>query len=130
MTTPATGNAISLGDIADEFGITPKVNISLRGRSDAADFDTPDFISEFYSYTHTAYSFSVTIGYPSALSACSDGFYPTTIYGDEVNYFANTRFWADATFETPFNGSDSWYSDGIYSLQINSNGEVTDTDAC
>jgi len=129
MTTPLTGNAISLGDIADEFGIV-RSNISLRDRSDAADFDTPDFISEFYNFTHVYYTFSVTVGYPSALSACSDSSYVTTLYGREFNYFVNTRFWSDIKFETPFDGGDSWYSDGLYSLQINSNGEVTDTDVC
>lgn len=129
MTLQATGNAISLGDIADEFGIA-RSNVSLRGRSDAGDFDVPDFISEFYSFTHVYYTFSVTIGYPSALSACGDGSYVTTLYGREFNYFTNTRFWSDITFETPFNGSNSWYSDGIYSLQINSNGEVIDIDVC
>jgi hypothetical protein len=129
MTLPATGNAISLGDIADEFGVV-KANVSLRNRSDAADFDTPDFISEFYSFTHVYYTFFVTLGYGSSATACSDTLYNNIIYGDTFTFFSNTRFWSDSSFTSPFNGGGSWYSDGTFAVQIDSDGNVTNSVSC
>jgi len=130
MTLPASGNPIGLGDIADEFGIAQS-NVSLRDRSDAFGFSTPDAISEFLGQTHTSNAFGVSLGYATAVSACSNGIPATqTIYGSNSTYELNTRFWVDSSFSSPFDGSDLYYMDGDYALQIDSDGNVTDSDVC
>jgi len=129
MTLPSTGTAIGLGDLADEFGIAQS-NISLRGRSDAAGFETPDAISEFAGFTHNSFSFSVGGPDITSTDACIVTPRDVTIYGNNSTFDLNTRFWDDDGFTTPFEGLDSWWSNGVDAVQIDNSGNVTDTDSC
>lgn len=129
MTLPSTGTAFGLGDLADEFGIA-QTNVSLRGRSDAAGFATPDALSEFAGFTHNSYSFSVGGPEINPLDACIVTPRDVTIYGSNSTFDSNTRFWEDAGFVTPFEGLDAWWSNGVDAVLVDNSGNVTNTDSC
>ena len=79
MTLPSTG-PLSINDIRVELGASA-TNQSLRAFSNTAGFTTPDAISDFYGYSHlTSFSYSGTLPYEDAATACSEGGGGSTAY--------------------------------------------------
>ena len=62
------------------------------------------------------------------------GPFPTTVYGNNIDWMSTTRFYTNSTFSTPFNGGNKYYADSNMTagteLQIDSNGYVINSYAC
>jgi hypothetical protein len=76
------------------------------------------------------YSFSVTSGSTNGGNACILLTYSQILYSSSSTWDDATDLFADSSLITPFNGGNSWYSNGLLAKQINSSGLVIDTYYC
>ena len=76
------------------------------------------------------YSFSVTSGSTNGGNACILLTYSQILYSSSSTWDDATDLFTDSSLITPFNGGNSWYSNGLLAKQINSSGLVIDTYYC
>lgn len=149
MTLPSSGQ-LSLGDIAGELGVIPS-NFSLNSAESGTyatintaspsypDGVTPNAVSEWYSYNHSAASLTSFnldfIGFDNTLESCindrpdintawhdGSGTYPVS--GDTI--------YQDSGGSNAFAGDNLYYkvTDQGNTIQINGSGVVQSSSAC
>lgn len=149
MTLPSSGQ-LSLGDIANELGTFPS-NVSINSAESGTygaintaspsypDGSTPNAISEWYGYNHSAVSltsFSLDhTGFDNELESCINGKPDAnTVWHDGSGTYpaSGDTIYTDSGGSNPFGGDNFYYkviAQGN-TVQINASGVVQGSSAC